>query len=195
MFLFNSFSQPLLILLSLPFGMIGVIIGFGLQNIAMGFVAMTGVIGLMGILVNDSLVMLHSLNHLNEEKGSCLEDEDIASVASSRFRPIVITSLTTVAGLMPTAYGIMGSNSYISPMVMAMAWGAMFGVLVSLIVLPCMYGLDRDFKRWMASRNWWACVELKTFRTIPRLPAATIAINIYLEEFTDDVANRAWSWD
>jgi multidrug efflux pump subunit AcrB len=69
-----------------------------------------------------------------------------------RFRPIVITSLTTVAGLFPTAYGIAGSNSYITPMVMAMAWGVLFGVLVTLVILPCLYALDRDIKRKFADR-------------------------------------------
>lgn len=148
--LFNSYSQPLLVLICIPFGLIGVIVGFGLQGLAMGFVAMTGVIGLAGVLVNDSLVMLHTLNHLRDEKGRMLTDDEIAFAASYRFRPIVITSLTTVAGLFPTAYGIAGSNSYISPMVMAMAWGVMFGLFITLLLLPCLYGLDQDSKRLLA---------------------------------------------
>ena len=152
--LFNSFSQPLLVLLCIPFGLIGVIIGFGLQGLAMGFVAMTGVIGLAGVLVNDSLVMLHTLNHMRDDKGELLSDDEIAHGASYRFRPIVITSLTTVAGLFPTAYGIAGSNSYISPMVMAMAWGVMFGLFVTLLLLPCFYGLDQDVKRFFARRRF-----------------------------------------
>ncbi|MGI9284196.1 MAG: efflux RND transporter permease subunit, partial [Pseudomonadales bacterium] len=151
--LFNSYIHPVLILLCLPFGMTGVILGFGLQGMALGVVAMTGVIGLMGILVNDSLVLISTLNRLGDEKGELLADEDIADGAGQRFRPIVVTSITTVAGLLPTAYGVAGSNSYITPMVMAMAWGSMFGVFVTLILLPCMYALDRDFRRWRMARR------------------------------------------
>jgi multidrug efflux pump subunit AcrB len=144
--LFNSFSHPLLIILCLPFGLTGVVLGFGLQGIAMGVVATTGVIGLLGILVNDSLVMIYTLNKNSESNQALLTDKEIAHGASLRFRPIVITSLTTVAGLFPTAYGIAGSNSYITPMVMAMAWGVLFGILVTLLILPCLYALDRDIK-------------------------------------------------
>lgn len=149
--LFNSFSHPLLVVLCLPFGLIGVVLGFGLQGLAMGVVATTGVVGLMGILVNDSLVMIYTLNKQSESNQSLLSDEEIAHGASLRFRPIIITSLTTVAGLFPTAYGIAGSNSYITPMVMAMAWGVLFGVLVTLVILPCLYALDRDIKRRFAN--------------------------------------------
>ena len=151
--LFNSFSHPLLVILCLPFGLTGVVLGFGLQGIAMGAVATTGVIGLLGILVNDSLVMIYTLNKKAPNNTVLLTDEAIADGASLRFRPIVITSLTTVAGLLPTAYGIAGSNSYITPMVMAMAWGVLFGVLVTLIILPCLYAVDRDLKQKFVTTN------------------------------------------
>jgi len=151
--LFNSFSHPLLVVLCLPFGLTGVILGFGLQGISMGVVATTGVIGLLGILVNDSLVMIYTLNKQSEENNALLTDQEIAHGASLRFRPIVITSLTTVAGLLPTAYGIAGTNSYITPMVMAMAWGVLFGMFVTLFILPCFYALDRDIKHWLATRS------------------------------------------
>lgn len=145
--LFNSVAQPLLIMICLPFGMIGVIIGFGVQNMVMGMMAVTGVIGLMGVLVNDSLVLVHTLNE-NLKQHKRVDIETIAAVARQRFRPIMITSVTTVVGLLPTAYGFMGSNSYITPMVMAMAWGVMFGGVVSLLLLPCLYAalLDITFK-------------------------------------------------
>lgn len=145
--LFNSVVQPVLIMICLPFGLIGVIIGFGLQNMVMGMMAVTGVIGLMGVLVNDSLVLVHTLNE-NHKQHKSVNIETIAAVARQRFRPIMITSVTTVVGLLPTAYGFMGSNSYITPMVMAMAWGVMFGGVVSLVLLPCLYAalLDITFK-------------------------------------------------
>ena len=64
-----------------------------------------------------------------------------------RFRPVFITSVTTAVGLFPTAYGIMGDNSYIRPMVMSMAWGVVFGGLVSLVLLPILYTVEQDLRR------------------------------------------------
>ncbi|MBT4161942.1 MAG: efflux RND transporter permease subunit [Gammaproteobacteria bacterium] len=146
--LFNSLSHPLLIMIVVPFGMTGVVIGFGVQGLEMGMMAMMGVIGLIGVLVNDSLVLVHTLNRTREENGGSLTVSKIAEVSRLRFRPIVITSITTVVGLLPTAYGILGENSYITPMVMAMAWGVMFGGISTLILLPCLYAIDQDLKAW-----------------------------------------------
>ena len=151
--LFNSYSQPALVLLCLPFGVMGVVLGFGLQNIDMGYIALTGILGLMGVLVNDSLVMLHTLNNQKQDKSALLTNAEIAEGAARRFRPIVITSLTTVAGLIPTAYGIAGTNSYITPMVMAMAWGVAFGMFVTLLLLPCLYAIDRNIKLSLRNRK------------------------------------------
>jgi len=123
-----------------------------LQGMGMGYVAMTGMLGLMGVLVNDSLVLLHTLNQRKGEKSAALNNREIAEGSALRFRPIVITSLTTVAGLVPTAYGLAGSNSYITPMVMAMAWGVAFGLFVTLFLLPCLYAVDRDIKVFWADR-------------------------------------------
>jgi multidrug efflux pump subunit AcrB len=152
--LFNSLTQPFLIMIVIPFGMSGIIIGFSLQGIEMSMLALIGVLGLIGVLVNDSLVMVASLNRLKEsqETGSKqrekhLTEQQIADGASLRLRPIVITSLTTCAGLFPTAYGIAGSNPFISPMVMAMFWGILFGTLMSLILLPCLFAAEQDMRK------------------------------------------------
>ncbi len=144
--LFNSASQPLLIMLSIPFGLVGVVVCYSVQGLSMGMMSITGVIGLVGVLVNDSLVLLHSLNEDRRERGAPLSATEVAAVARRRFRPILITSVTTAVGLLPTAYGIMGENSYISPMVMSMAWGVVFGGLVSLVLLPVMYMVEQDIR-------------------------------------------------
>lgn len=132
---------------AIPFGITGVVIGFGIQGMELGVMAMTGVIGLVGVLVNDSLVLMHTLNQQQRYNRAPLSAAEIAEVAGQRFRPILITSITTVVGLLPTAYGILGENSYITPMVMAMAWGVMFGGLVSLVLLPCLYAVDQDVRK------------------------------------------------
>ncbi|MDC9728757.1 MAG: efflux RND transporter permease subunit [Methyloprofundus sp.] len=143
--LFNSLTQPLLILIAIPFSLTGVIIGFAIQGLPLSIIALIGILGLIGVLVNDSLVMIHNLNKLNSGNISVVT---IAQGAAQRLRPIVITSLTTAAGLFPTAYGIAGSNPFLTPMVMAMAWGVVFGTLVSLILIPCLYAIDQDIKAY-----------------------------------------------
>ncbi len=142
--LFNSVSQPLLIILCIPFGMIGVVVCYMVQGLSMGMMAFTGIIGLIGVLVNDSLVLLYTLNAERREKGERLTVEEVAVITHRRFRPIFITSVTTAVGLMPTAYGFLGENSYITPMVMSMAWGVVFGGLVSLVLLPVLYMVEQD---------------------------------------------------
>jgi multidrug efflux pump subunit AcrB len=144
--LFNSTSQPLLIMLCIPFGLVGVVVCYAVQGLSMGMMSITGIIGLVGVLVNDSLVLLHTLNEERRKRGTLLSADQIAEVARRRFRPIFITSITTAVGLLPTAYGIMGQNSYISPMVMSMAWGVIFGGLVSLVLLPVMYMVEQDIR-------------------------------------------------
>lgn len=144
--LFNSFSQPLLILAILPFSIVGVLVAFAVQGMPMSFLSMTGVLGLIGVLVNDAVVMVYSLNR---EK----DPADLAGIArraATRFRPIVITSVTTMVGLFPTAYGWGGENPFVAPMVMAMVWGVLFGTLISLLLLPCLYVLNRDMELWLA---------------------------------------------
>jgi multidrug efflux pump subunit AcrB len=153
--LFNSLSQPLLVMICLPFGLIGVIIGYSIQDLTMGMMAITGIVGLMGVLVNDSLVMMHTLNRRRASLGSALSVEQVAEITHQRFRPIVITSVTTVVGLLPTAYGFLGENSYVKPLAMSMAWGVMFGGLVSLILLPVLYMLDQDLRRLARGLRLW----------------------------------------
>lgn len=144
--LFNSLSQPLLIILCIPFGMVGVVLCYMVQGMSMGMMSITGIIGLIGVLVNDSLVLLYTLNQDRNERGVALTATEVADVAKRRFRPILITSVTTAVGLMPTAYGILGENSYITPMVMSMAWGVVFGGLVSLVLLPVLYMVEQDIR-------------------------------------------------
>ena len=144
--LFNSLSQPLLIIVCIPFGLVGVVLCYSLQGLSVGMMAITGVIGLVGVLVNDSLVLLHTMNEERKVRGVPLSVTEVADVAHRRFRPILITSVTTAVGLFPTAYGIMGENSYITPMVMSMAWGVVFGGLVSLVLLPVLYMVEQDIR-------------------------------------------------
>ena len=141
--LFNSFSQPLLVMAVLPFSIMGVFLTFAVQGLPLSFLALIGVLGLIGVLINDAVVMIFTLNQ-SAHRGN---PKKVAELATKRFRPIVITSLTTLAGLIPTAYGLGGYNPFIAPMVMTMAWGVAIGTVISLLLLPCLFMLNDDIRQ------------------------------------------------
>ena len=138
--LFNSFTQPFLVMLTIPFGLAGVIYAFLFQGIPFSFMALIGVVGLSGVVVNDSLVMISFLNNKRKENG--LSIKSLANAARHRLRPIFLTTATTTAGLFPSAYGFGGDNPFIIPMIMAIAWGLIFATVITLILIPSVYLLQ-----------------------------------------------------
>lgn len=142
--LFNSVTQPIMVMIAIPFGLVGVIIAFALHGEALGFLAMMGIIGLIGVVVNDSLVLVDHINNLRQT----LPDRSIVAViaqgSANRLRAVVMTSLTTVAGLLPIGYGIGGSDPYMSPMALALGYGILFATPLTLILLPCLYMMGQD---------------------------------------------------
>ena len=144
--LFNSYSQPLLVLASFPFALIGVVWAFYFHGESLSFFALTGALGLMGVIVNDSLVMVSHLNYI-KQKSANLEDKIvwIAKGSRDRLRAVVLTTLTTMAGVLPLAYGVGGKDEFLQPMVLALGYGLMFGTLLTLVLLPCMYLMNYDF--------------------------------------------------
>jgi multidrug efflux pump subunit AcrB len=144
--LFNSVSQPVLVLLVIPLGILGVMIAFALQGLVLSMSALAGITGLAGILVNDSLIMIDQLNRARSSDGT-ISSEVLVQTASTRLRPIFITTLTTVAGLYPVAYGLFGLNIVVAPLAMVMLWGVVFGSIITLFYLPSMYALEQDIRR------------------------------------------------
>ena len=144
--LFNSYSQPMLVLAAVPFSLIGVVWAFYFHGEPLSFFALTGSLALMGVIVNDSLVMVSHLNYI-KEKSAALEDKIIwiARGSRDRLRAVVLTTLTTMAGVLPLAYGIGGTDVFLQPMVLALGYGLIFGTVLTLVLLPCMYLMNYDF--------------------------------------------------
>ena len=142
--LFNSMTQPIIVMFAVPFGLIGVIFAFALHGQSLGFLAMLGVIGLTGIVVNDSLILVNLANRLRDEKHDTPSSDIIVTAAKHRLRPILLTSVTTVAGLLPMAYGIGGSDPFSAPMALAMGYGILFATPLTLVLLPCLLLIQRD---------------------------------------------------
>ena len=151
--LFNSVIQPLLVLIAVPFGLVGVIAAFLFHGEALGFVAMTGVIGLVGVLVNDSLILVDFVNKVRGQKNGQSMRQIVAAAAAVRLRPIVITSITTAAGLLPMAYGLGGTDPFMAPMALAMGWGIFLATPITLVLLPCLLLIQDDVARLLRQGN------------------------------------------
>ena len=145
-FLFKSYLKPFIIMTTIPLGFVGISIAFYLQNIPVSFMAMVGIIGLGGIIVNSGIVLVTFIEDMRED--SKMELNDVLVKASGiRLRAVVVTALTTVSGLLPTAYGLGGSDKFIIPLAMAMAWGLLSGTILTLIWIPCAYAISEDVIR------------------------------------------------
>lgn len=146
---FNSVFQPGMVILAVPFGLVGILLAFTIQGMELSMMALIGVLGFTGVVVNDSLIMVDFINSLLRTKKDHSSDELRAGIidgAAARFRPILLTTVTTVAGLLPTAYGLIGGfDDFISPMVMAMMWGLVVGTLSTLMAIPVFYLVIHDF--------------------------------------------------
>lgn len=141
-FLFNSFFTPLLIGAIIPFGGVGVIFAFWLHGMTQyGFFAMIGTLGMIGVVINDSIVLVNKLKlNIDAAKGNISNlSRKIANITSSRLKAVVTTTITTLAGLFPTAYGLMGYDSMLAEMMLAMGWGLLFGMFITLILVPCLF--------------------------------------------------------
>jgi multidrug efflux pump subunit AcrB len=145
--LFNSPTQPITVLAAIPFGIMGVIVAFSIHNEPLSFVAMLGVVGLAGVLVNDSLVLVNHINRLRKQKPDTVIKDIVAEGTADRLRAVLLTSLTTVVGLLPLAYGIGGSDPYIAPMALALAYGLLFATPLTLILVPCLYVIGADIRK------------------------------------------------
>ena len=146
--LFNSLIRPLIIMLAIPFGAVGIVLAFWLHGkVLFGFFAAIGALGLAGVVVNDSIIMLVKLDREYEkDKEKKQADQQIASIAKTRLRAVVLTTFTTVAGILPTAYGFAGYDAMLAEMMLALTWGLLFGTLITLILVPCSYSLLKDFE-------------------------------------------------
>jgi multidrug efflux pump subunit AcrB len=136
--IFNNTIKPVVILFSIPLGLIGVIFGFLISNKSLSFLAMIGIIGLAGVIVNTSIVLVDCIDEL--QKKGMDKYESLAKAASSRFRPIILTTITTMAGLIPTAYGIGGTDAML-------VLG--FGTIGALFFIPTVFSIGYDLQDFM----------------------------------------------
>lgn len=148
-FLFDSLTTPFIIGAIIPFGFVGVIYTFLIHQMEQfGFFAVIGALGMIGIVINDSIVLLDKLQEdVSEDIELALLGKKIAQVTATRLRAVVVTTLTTVAGLLPTAYGWGGYDSMLAEMMLAMGWGLLFATMITLVLVPTIYMYYCKLKR------------------------------------------------
>ena len=141
--IFNSFARPFLILSSIPLGLVGVNWAFFLHGKPLSFLALIGIVGLAGIIVNASIVLMSHIDELYVGKTMGFH-ETLATASGNRLRAVLVTSLTTIGGLLPTAYGIGGYDPTLVPMTFALTWGLVTGTILTLVWIPCGLAIFND---------------------------------------------------
>lgn len=155
---FKSFSQPIIILFAVPFGMIGAMVGLLFSNATLSMVAMFGIIALAGIVVNDSIVLIDFINKYRERGYN--KWYAILKGGSVRLRPIILTSLTTIFGLIPMAIGLGGKSPIWMPIANTIIFGLAFATTMTLFVMPALYAITTDLRGLIMKR------EESRFRTV-----------------------------
>lgn len=148
-FAFRSFTQAALVFFMIPFSIVGVVWGHFIQGYILSILSLFGVVALIGIVINDSLVFVNSFNNRIKE-GRAFTDA-LYEVGLSRFRPIILTSLTTIAGLGPLIFEPSRQAQFLVPMAISVAYGLLFGTLLTLGMLPALLVLLNRLKVAAAS--------------------------------------------
>jgi multidrug efflux pump subunit AcrB len=142
---FNSFVQPLIVMAVIPFGMVGAVAGHMIMGYDLSIISMFGIVALAGVVVNDSLVLIDAANKKRLETDS--EFEAISYAGKRRFRPIVLTSLTTFLGLTPMIFETSIQARFLIPMAISLGYGILFATLIALLLVPSLYLIVEDLRR------------------------------------------------
>ncbi|QYJ78223.1 efflux RND transporter permease subunit [Shewanella acanthi] len=150
----KSYSQPLIIMSVIPFGIIGALFGHLIQGLALSILSLCGIVALAGVVVNDSLILVDFVNRAREQ-GQSIKQAAVDS-GCYRFRAIILTSLTTFVGLVPIILERSLQAQIVIPMATSLAFGILFSTVVTLILVPLLYIILDDVRR-VGSRffHWW----------------------------------------
>ncbi len=146
---FKSYIQPLVVMTAIPFGMIGAIAGHVIMGYDLSVISMMGIVALTGVVVNDSLVLIVAANNARDEGRSPYEAITAAGVR--RFRPILLTSLTTFFGLAPMIFETSVQARFLIPMAISLGYGVLFATVIVLLLVPALYIIVEDCKRGLHS--------------------------------------------
>ena len=142
---FQSYSQPIIVMASIPFGIIGAIYGHLLMGFNLSLMSMFGIVALSGVVVNDSLVLISFANQLRRQ-GNDSAHAVIRAAGIQRFRPIVLTTLTTFGGLAPMIFETSRQARMLIPIALSLGFGILFATTITLILVPSLYLIVEDIQ-------------------------------------------------
>jgi multidrug efflux pump subunit AcrB len=140
---FHSYSQPLVVMMAIPFGLVGAVAGHLIMGYNLSVMSLMGVVALAGVVVNDSLILIDYANRLREEEGLSAF-EAIHQAGVRRFRPILLTTLTTFGGLAPMIFETSRQARFMIPMALSLGYGILFATSITLVLVPSLYLMVED---------------------------------------------------
>jgi len=145
---FRSFTQPLIVLSAIPFGIVGAMFGHIIMGHNISMLSVFGMVGAAGVVVNDSLVLIHATNRIRSQGVHPVDA--VCQAAPLRFRAIILTSLTTFAGLTPMLLERSMQAQFMIPMAISLAFGVLFATGITLLLVPCGYAIMDDIHNLLA---------------------------------------------
>lgn len=142
---FASYLQPLIVMSIIPFGMIGAILGHFIMGMDLTLLSLMGMLALSGVVVNDSLVLVDYINRHSQTTEKLIQA--ISQAGAARFRPVLLTSLTTFAGLMPLIFEKSTQAQFLIPMAISLGFGILFATFVTLLMVPINYMILEDLRK------------------------------------------------
>jgi multidrug efflux pump subunit AcrB len=143
--LFKSYIQPLVVMLAIPFAATGVVLGHAVMGLSLGMLSLMGMVALAGVVVNDSLLLVSFVNELRREGTPLLQA--LMRAGKLRLRPILLTTITTVAGLTPLGFFASGQAGFLAPMAISIIFGLIVSTLLTLIIIPCSYAIVEEWRQ------------------------------------------------
>jgi multidrug efflux pump subunit AcrB len=141
----NSYIQPIIIMVSIPFGLVGAVIGHLIMGFSLSVLSLFGIVALSGVVVNDSLVLIDLANRKRLEGIGA--HQAIGEAAVQRFRPILLTTLTTFGGLTPIIFETSRQARFLIPMAISLGYGIVFATVITLVIVPSVYMIVEDVKK------------------------------------------------
>ena len=144
---FGSYYQPIIVMIAIPFGIVGAVLGHILMGYALSLMSIMGIVALCGVVVNDSLILIDYANRQRREGVSAFEA--IHQAGGRRFRPILLTTLTTFGGLAPMIFETSRQARFMIPMAISLGFGILFATSITLIIIPCLYLMTEDVRKFI----------------------------------------------
>lgn len=158
---FGSWTRPLLVMAITPFGLVGAIYGHMAWEIPLNIFTVVGLLGMTGIIINDSIVLITTIDKYAEDRGLI---PSIIDGAADRLRPVILTTLTTVLGMMPLLYETSRQSQFLKPTVVTLVYGLGFGMVIVLLLVPALVAVQHDISRQINAMRRGVTAPVKPVR-------------------------------